>query len=204
MDETVFSDPQLLGKMEAIAHEGIKSAAYGISQMAGRHIEVGQTAIRIAPLLEIPRIVGGPDEDAVGIYLRFNGDLIGQIMLVIPCGKVNGLVDMLMDVPQGTTQEIGKLEKSALGELGNLCGSFFLNSLAKAVDASFRPSPPAVMVDMVGAIMQIIVATSGASSEQVILVQANLLDETNTVDVAFCATPDMSTLQTLINKNSGV
>jgi chemotaxis protein CheC len=201
MDEAVLFDQKVLEKMKSMACEGVNSAAYGFSKMVGHKIVVGQPTMRVVPLLEIPKIVGGPGDDAVGIYLRFKGDLIGQIMIIVPFEKVSGLVDLLMGAPTGTTQELGSLEKSALGELGNLCGTFFLNALAKSVDASLRPSPPAVMVDMVGAILDIVVATSGKSGESVLLVQADLTDEAGIVDAAFWATPDMVTLQNLINKN---
>jgi chemotaxis protein CheC len=107
-----------------------------------------------------------------------------------------------MDLPPGTTEQLGTLERSALGELGNLCGSFFLNSVAKIAGASFRPSPPAVMVDMVGAILDIVVATAGGLSEHVLLMQANFMDGSRSVDADFWVIPDLKTLQSLIKKNA--
>jgi len=202
MDKSALIEPHVMEKLKTVAVEGVESAAYGFSKMVGRKIRVGQPSVREVPLLEIPRLLDGPGDDAVGIYLRFKGDLLGQIMLIVPLEKVTGLVDLLMGAPQGTTQEMGSLEKSALGELGNLCGTFFLNALSKAVDASFRPSPPAVMVDMIGALLEIVVATSGDSSNHVLLVQANLADEARLLEVVFWATPDMHTLQSLLENKS--
>ena len=204
MEKTTVFDQDLLEMLKSIANEGIKSAAYGFSGMVGRKIRVGKPTGKLVPTLSIPEIVGGLDDDAVGIYLRFKGDLVGQIMMIIPHEKAMELVDLLLDVPPGTTRHLGALERSALGELGNLCGSFFLNSVAKIVDASFRPSPPAVMVDMIGAILDIVVATTGGVSEHVLLVQANFMDGSRSVDAGFWVIPDMETLQALIEKNSGV
>lgn len=203
MDTNLSLDNNLLEMLKPIANEGVKNAAHGFSGMVGRKIEVGKPKGRLVPILSIPEIVGGLDDDAVGIYLRFKGDLVGQIMMIVPHQKAMELVDLLMDLPQGTTQHLGSLERSALGELGNLCSSFFLNSVAKSVDADFRPSPPAVMVDMVGAILDIVVATTGGVSEQVLLMQANFMDGDRCVEADFWVIPDMSALQALINKNSG-
>jgi len=202
MDNSTLIEPQVMEKLKMVAVEGVESAAYGFTKMVGRKILPSQSSVRVVPLLEIPRLLNGPGDDAVGIYLRFKGDLVGQIMLIVPIEKVSTLVDLLMGSPQGTTQEMGSFEKSALGELGNLCGTFFLNALAKAVEASFRPSPPAVMVDMIGALLDIVVATSGDASNHVLLVQASLADEARLVEVAFWATPDMHTLQSLIEIRS--
>ena len=204
MSEIAPLDKEVLSKaMASITAEGARGAAEGFSGMAGCKIQVNKATASLKPMLAVPSIVGRPDDDAVGIYLRFQGDLVGQIMLVTPLPKALKLTDMLMGLPAGTTQQLGTLERSALGELGNMCGSFFLNAVAKSVDASFRPSPPAVMVDMVGAILDIVVATTGYASEDVLLVQASFTDDARSIDVDFWVIPDMTTLNALISKRPG-
>lgn len=202
MVENVPFDQDLLEKLKTIANEGISNAAHGFSGMVGRKIEVSNPALKLVPLLTIPAMIGGPEDDAVGIYLRFEGDMVGQIMMIMPYQKALELADLLMDLPNGTTQRMNSMERSALGELGNLCGTFFLNSLAKLAGASIMPSPPAVMVDMVGAILDIVVATAGGISEQVLLMQANFMDGPRSVEANFWVIPDMNALKNLLKKNS--
>ena len=200
-ENIVEFDEKLLDMLKTITDEGFRNAADGFSGMVGRKIEVSDPTLELVPLLTIPTMVGGLEDDAVGVYLRFEGDMPGQIMMVIPYQKALELSDLLMGVPQGTTQSFGSLERSALGELGNLCGSFFLNSIAKTVNANFRPSPPAVMVDMVGAILDIVVATVGGVSEHVLLVHANFFEGTRCVETNFWVIPDMKALHNLVQKN---
>jgi chemotaxis protein CheC len=202
MQDSIPFDQDLLEILKTITGEGINSAANGFSGMIGRKIEVSNPVFRLVPLLMIPKIIGGPENDAVGIYLRFEGDMVGQIMMIVPYPKALELVDFLMGVPQGTTQSLGSMERSALGELGNLCGSYFLNSIAKSVGASFRPTPPAVMVDMVGAILDIVIATIGSISEHILLVQANFMDGIRSVDADFWVIPDMNALHHLLKRGS--
>jgi len=204
MQDTIPFDHELLEMLKAITSEGIKNAARGFSGMVGHKIEVSNPVARLVPLLGIAEIVGGPENEAVGIYLRIEGDLLGQIMMIIPYQKALELVDLLMDVPEGTTQFLGSMERSALGELGNMCGAFFLNSLSKMVGADFRPTPPAVMVDMVGAILDIIIATTGGLSEHVLLMQANFMEGDRSVEADFWVIPDLSMLQILLKKNTKV
>jgi chemotaxis protein CheC len=202
MQNVLEFDEKLLDMIKTITNEGFRNAADGFSGMIGRKIEVSNPTLELVPLLTIPTMVGGIEDDAVGVYLRFDGDMPGQIMMVIPYEKALELSDLLMGVSQGTTQSLGSLERSALGELGNLCGSFFLNSIAKTAGASFRPSPPAVMVDMVGAILDIVVATVGGVSEHVLLVHANFFEGSRFVETNFWVIPDMKALHTLIQKNN--
>jgi chemotaxis protein CheC len=198
MEETTKFDQKLLQMVKSIANEGIDHAAVGFSGMVGRKIRFSEPVARLVPILTIPQIVGKPENNAVGIYLRFNGDLAGQIMMIIPHQKALELADLLMEAPQGTTQRLDTLERSALGELGNLCGSFFLNSIAKMVNADFRPTVPAVMVDMVGAILDVVVVTAGRLSEHALLMQANFMDGARSVEADFWVIPDMKSLEALI------
>ena len=202
MSDNDLLNEKLLEMLKNITSEGIKSAANGFSGMLGRQISVSNPTLRLVPLLSIPEIVGDPEDDAVGIYLRFEGDMAGQIMMIMPYLKSLELVDLLMELPQGSTQHLGSMERSALGELGNLSGSFFLNSLAKSAGGNFLPSPPAVMVDMLGAILDVVVATAGSVSENVFLMQANFMDGPRSVEANFWVIPDMVALQNLIKKNS--
>jgi chemotaxis protein CheC len=202
MEEMISFDQKLLEMVQLVAKEAIDHAASGFSGMVGRKIQFGVPVIKLVPILTIPEIVGKPDNDAVGIYLRFSGDLDGQIMMIVPHQKALELVDLILGVPEGTTQHLGSLERSALGELGNLCGSFFLNSIAKMISADFRPSVPAVMVDMVGAILDIVVVTTGGIGEHALLMQANFIDGSRNVEADFWVIPDMKSLQDLIKKNA--
>jgi chemotaxis protein CheC len=168
--------------------------------MVGRKIEVNSPRLELIPLLEIPKVVGSLEDDAVGVYLRFEGDMDGQIMMIIPFTKALELADLLMGLEQGTTQRLSSLERSALGELGNLCGTFFLNSIAKTAGTNLRPTPPAVMVDMVGAIIDIVVATAGGVNEHVLLAHANFMDGPRCVETDFWVIPDMKALEHLVKK----
>ena len=202
MTDAIPFDKELLDILKAIASEGILNAARGFSGMVGHKIEVSNPVARLVPLLQIAEIVGGPEIEAVGIYLRIEGDMLGQIMMIIPYNKSLELVDLLMDLPEGTSQTIGSMERSALGELGNMCGAFFLNSLAKMIGADIRPTPPAVMVDMVGAILDIVIATTGGVSEHVLLMEANFMEGKRSVEADFWVIPDMKTLQALVKRNN--
>ncbi len=201
MQDIAPFDQNLLTLLKTIANEGIKNAADGFSGMVGRKIEVSEPVLELVPLLTIPKVVGGLEDDAVGVYLRFEGDMIGQIMMIIPHNKALELTDLLMGSEPGTTQHLGALERSALGELGNLCGTFFLNSLAKTSGANLRPSPPAIMVDMVGAILDIVVATAGGVNEHVLLTHASFKDGERFVETDFWVIPDLKALNILLKKN---
>jgi chemotaxis protein CheC len=195
-------DQKLHGLLVMMANDGFHNAARGISTMVGEDLRVLEPSVRLIPVLEIPTLMGGPENEAVGIYLRAEGRLTGQIMLIIPLERALELCDMLLGEAPGTTQYLDRLERSALAELGNLTGTFFLNSVAKITNLDIRPTPPAVMVDMVGAILDIILATSAGLSENVLMLQATFVIKNREARVDFWVIPDRETLQA-INDSQG-
>jgi chemotaxis protein CheC len=202
MNGNFLLDKDMLEKLQSIADKSVINAAHGFSGMVGRQIHVNKATAEVVPVLTIPQIAGKADEDAVGIYLRFKGDLDGQMMMIIPYQKALELVDLMMEVSPGTTGHLGSLERSALGELGNLCGSFFLNAVSSLTYAQFQPTPPAVMVDMAGAILDVVVATTGGISENALLMQASFLDGSRCVEADFWVIPDMNSLSEMLKMSA--
>ncbi len=199
-----FQDPnfheQLRPLLEVMAGEGIRSAVRGLSQMTGQRVTVTQPSVTLVRLSEIADLLGGPENDAVGVYLRAEGQMSGQIMLIFPYEKALQLVDLLLDEPEGTTQQLGAMERSALAEVGNLTGSFFLNAIASMLGLEARPTPPAVMVDMVGAILDVIIATTAMVSEYVLMISATFLQGEREAQASFWVIPDPRVLDAFMNK----
>ncbi len=164
-------DEKLRTLLKIMVEEGVTYAARGFSDMVGTPLSISRPQVHLVPLAEVPNLLGGPESEAVGIYLRAQGEISGQIMLILAYAKALELTDMMMSQTPGTTQTLGAMERSALAELGNLTGTFFLNALAAFAGLGARPTPPAVMVDMVGAILDVIVATHGGVGKQVLMLQ---------------------------------
>ncbi|HEY9077933.1 MAG TPA: chemotaxis protein CheC [Anaerolineaceae bacterium] len=192
---------KLLSYLQLVVSEGAQGAARGFSGILGQNLTVASPSVRTVNILDIPNLLGGPEKEAVGIYLRAEGDLSGQIMLIIPYEKAFELVDLLLGPMERTSHDLGRLERSALAEVGNMTGTFFLNAVASMTGLSIRPTPPAVIVDMVGAIMDIIVATTGGISEHVILLGTTFTYGDREVEAEFWVIPDTSSLETFTKPN---
>jgi len=85
------------------------------------------------------------------------------------------------------------VERSALAEVGNLAVSTFLNTMAVQNPQSpelLRPSPPAVMVDMLGAILNVIVTPVAAVRDDLLVVDTNFVNAKKTMYGRFWIIPD--------------
>jgi len=198
VDQPHFEDEKALSVWSALAVEAMKKAAEGFSGMIGQQLSITQPEVKMLPFTEIPNALGGPEAEAAGIYLRCDGDIPAQFMLILPYEKAFEICDMLFERPIGETEQLGSLERSALAEVGNLTGTFFMNSIAATTGLKLLPTPPAVMVDMVGAILDIIVATTGGVSDSVLVLKTAFQFNDREVKADFWVIPDQKTLKKVV------
>ena len=121
---------------------GTANAMSGLSQMIGQDIDVRSFELERVPVASIAKLVGGADAQSVGIYLTVTGEADGHLMLIFEPQIAFAFVDLLMMQPPDSTREVTPMAASALGEMGNVIGAFFLNAIADATGLSLRPSPP--------------------------------------------------------------
>ena len=184
--------------LQTLAEEGLENAAHGLSAFVGHEIKLTRPKVTMMPVAEVPSIMGGPETLAVGIYMAVDGDMDGHIILLLRRDDAAELVDLLLDQPPGTTTDLGPLERSALAEVGNLTGALFLNSVASLCGLTARPSPPAVMEDMVGAILDVVVVAVGAISEHIVAIETVFAKSDRHVEALFWVIPNLDALSQFI------
>ena len=198
MEREILLNRDQLAVWAALAGKGIANAMSGLSQMTGQEIRISALTIRRCPAKDVPDLFGGPETYVVGIYLTVYGDASGHIVLVYQPEIALALIDMLMGNAPGTTQKLEEMEESALAEVGNITGSFFLNSLSDSVGLSFRPSPPQVVVDMIGAILDIPLSAIMQKYDQVSVVEAAFGTDNRQIKGSFLAIPTAGLLEAIL------
>jgi chemotaxis protein CheC len=178
--------------MVAIFGEGIKNAVVGLSQMAGRDIKVVSIDIMRVPVKDIPDLFGGSEALIIAIYLEIFGKANGHMVVVYKPEVAFDLVDLLLDQPVGSTKELNDMEISTLGEVGNIMGSFFLNYISDTTGQRLKPSPPAVMMDMAGAVLDSTLASILAYSDETYVVDTVFGTNDRQVSGTFIMIPDPS------------
>ena len=192
-----------VGSWAELVSRGTDNAMSGLSQMVGSEISVTAFGLRRVPVAEIADIVGGPDVMAVGIYLTVSGSADGHLMLMYDPKIAAAFVDLLMMQEVGTTQELGEMEHSALGEMGNIIGAFFLNALADETGLDLRPSPPSVMTDMAGALLDVVTADILMTADETYLVETTFAVEGQEISGVFFVIPSEDLLRALVEAGSG-
>lgn len=188
-----------LPKWAELVSIGTSNAMAGLSQMIGQDIDVSSFALTRVPVDSIPNLVGGAEAPSVGIYLQVDGAADGHLMLIFDPKIAFAFVDLLMMQPPDTTTEMGPMASSALGEMGNVIGAFFLNAIADATGLSLRPSPPTVMTDMAGALLDVVSADILLYSDDTYLANTTFSTTEREISGAFFVMPSQALLDAILS-----
>jgi chemotaxis protein CheC len=183
--------------LNTLARLGVQHAINGLSEMAGEELTATDPELASVPVLKVPEFVGGQENEAVGVYLRASGQAAGQFMLLLPIANALEFVDLLIMEPLGTTKVLDGMGRSALAEMGNMAGTFFLNSIAELTGLETRPTEPDVMFDMIGAILDVVVTTSVEQVDEVIIISTKIAHGDRQTQAYFWYLPDSKTMEVL-------
>lgn len=185
------------GTWSELIRKGTYKAIGNLSVMIGQPVDVGSLRLRRIPIAEISQIVGGPEVLSVGIYLTVSGSADGHLMLIYDPKIACSFVDLMMLQPPNTTHTLGEMEQSALGEMGNVVGASFLTVLADDAGMDLRPSPPAVMMDMAGALLDIIAADLLMTQDEAFVAETTFTAPDREVSGVFFVMPSAGLLSAL-------
>lgn len=182
-----------------LVSKGISNALTGLSKMIGKTIEVSAIDIKWLPATKVVNLLGGPENTVVGICLSIEGDATGHLLFLHDTKIAFQFIDAQLGLPKGSTKEIDEMEYSVLGEMGNIAGSFFLNAVADSTSLVLMPSPPFVLMDMVGAILNIPLTFIQEENDNAFVVKANFKAENDDYYGTFMLLPTMNFMSTLLD-----
>ncbi|MCW2954983.1 MAG: CheC, inhibitor of methylation [Conexibacter sp.] len=164
---TDFTDLQL-DALREVANIGSGNAATALAQMLGREVELAVPRALALPLADAVDAVGPADASRSAVVLPIFGDLDAIVLLLFSDADAATLCSLL-GVEAGT--EWGD---SALGEIGNILGTSYINALASLAGVSIEPRPPHVVTDMLGAIVASLLTETAGETDIALVLDSEL------------------------------
>lgn len=192
--------PKQMAIWTGLVSKGISNALRGLSEMVGHQIVVTSLDLRWLPAKDVTSMIGGPEAVGIGIYLSIEGDATGHLLLMHDLDMAFKLIDMQLGLSPGSTEQMGEMERSVMGEMGNITGSFFLNALADSGNMMLMPSPPVVIADLMQAIMNIPLTIIMEEQDNALMVKATFSADNQPLDGIFMVLPTMDFMKTIISR----
>jgi chemotaxis protein CheC len=186
---------QLETTLTLVAEDGARRAGRGVSGLLGQDITIRVPNVRMGTRVDACDAVGGPESIVLGAYLSFSGDVTGHVVLLFPEQRALECADLMCGQPVGTTTAIDELTESAIGELGNVVGSGFINALADLNNLILHPSPPTIVHDMAIAMVETVYAEVMMQDGQVIMMDTVFEDRRGQTAGLLILAPDPSTIE---------
>lgn len=181
---------ELIQTLTAVAKDGAFRAGRGLSGLMGQEIQIHVPNVRSGTKADACDAVGGEESIVLGAYLSISGHVTGHVMLLFPVKRALECVDLMCGQPVGTSTEPDELAESAIGELGNIVGSAFVNALADHVNLILHPSPPTVIHDMAIALVDSVYAEVLSQGGDVVMMDAIFEDHSGRTAGLLIVAPD--------------
>jgi len=127
------------------------------------------------------------------------GELKSGILVVFPEASAITLLTHLTK-EKVDLSSLTVIQKSALKEVGNICLCWYLIAVSKMIDIDMIPAPPDASVDLLGAVLDLPLASLGQKVDTVLAVHTSFKALDSHFDGYFLMLPEESTLKLILEK----
>ena len=190
---TQYTELQL-DALRELANIGSGNASTALSGMLGRSVDISVPKAQALPFAEAVDAVGPAEQETTGIVLGIVGEMTGTVLLLVPPADADGMCRMLGVEPHD------EFALSALGEIGNIVGTSYINALASMTGMGIAPTPPATATDMLGALVASVLADHAHAGDIALMLDSNLVVEGADCAISFFLVPDQGGVELLLSR----
>ena len=183
--------------LKEIGNIGAGNAMTALAQMLQCKVDMKVPQVKLREFSEVGEMMGGEEQVMVGVFLGVEGEITGSMMFMVEEISARHLIQKITMgmLPEGS--EFSEMGLSAMQEVGNIITGAYLNSLSTLTNLKVFPTPPALTVDMAGAILSVPAIQFGIFGDKILLIQSQFYDEIE-LDGYFILIPDMESYEKIL------
>jgi len=183
-----------LDALRELANVGSGNASTALSGMLGRSVDISVPKAQALPFAEAVEAAGPAEQAITGIVLGIVGEMNGTVLLLVPPADADKICRMLGVEPDD------EYALSALGEIGNIVGTSYINALAAMTGMDIEPTPPTTATDMLGALVASVLAGQAHAGDIALMLDSNLVVEGEDCSISFFLVPDQGGVDELLSR----
>lgn len=141
--------------------------------MIHERVDVTVPDLKLVPVEKVTEIMGDPEQLMTVVFVKVVGDAPGVTLLLFVPSDAGRLASLLHKQEKNQRQFLDEMDYSALRELCNILSGASLSALANFLDMKLLQSIPYTATDMLGAVVNTIVADLGEVTEEVLILEVS-------------------------------
>jgi chemotaxis protein CheC len=187
----------------------MKRAGEALGSMSGQVIDVQTPMLQRCSANDVLDMAGGPESIVLAVYVGIFGSIEGHALLLFSPADAHRLARILLagllgpgELPIDPTADVleyDELELSALQEAGNVTISAFLNELGMHLHEPVQPTPPQVVIEMAGAVLDAVLLDLVTEADQMLAAQTTFSEGGRAIDGTLLVLPRADSLRVLLD-----
>ncbi|WKV09110.1 chemotaxis protein CheC [Thermoanaerobacterium sp. CMT5567-10] len=183
--------------LKELGNIGSGNAITALASIIGKKIDMKIPSVKLMDFNEVQNIFGLADAIIVGIYFDLEGSVKGNILFSLDIESASYLIEYLMGVNVG--EVFSDIEKSALQEIGNIMAGSYVSSLSTLTNLDMKISPPAISIDMAGAILSVPAIKFSELSDKILFIETEFFEGSKLIKGDFFLIPDIESFDKILN-----
>lgn len=166
-----------LDVLKEIGNIGAGNATTALSVLLNSNLRMEMPVVKILEFNDIPELVGGADTIVTAVLTHFTGQVSGMTLFILQMEEAKNLASTMLgkEYPKDYT-EFDHMDKSVLKEIGNILMSSYISSISTLTNLQLRTDPPAICIDMAGAVLSLPLIELGQIGDQALIIDSKFLD----------------------------
>ncbi|MBN6887187.1 chemotaxis protein CheC [Cytobacillus horneckiae] len=166
-----------LDLIKEVGNIGAGHAATALSTMFNKRIEMKVPFVNVLTFQEALEITGGPENTVVGLYLRVDGEISGNLFCLLTVEQAEKMASEMLE-KQGAdyTSLRDRMSVSVLKEVANIILGAFISAISDLTKLPMYPTVPSINVDMAGALISFGLIELSQASDVVLVINTSLFE----------------------------
>lgn len=192
-----LSDMQI-DVLREIGNIGAGNAATALSQMLSERVDMTVPKVTMVDIAEMAGILGGPENQVVGILFTLSGEIEGMMMFILEKQFAHLILKYLMGRDVQNFEDFQEIDLSAIQEIGNIMAGSYVNAIASLTNLRIKISVPDTAIDMVGAILSVPAIKFGAVGDKVMFIEGEYIGGGENVSSYLLLIPEIDSLNKIL------
>lgn len=166
-----------LDVLREIGNIGAGNATTALSVMLNSNLRMESPVVKVLDFDGIPEMIGGADTIVAAVLTCFSGEVSGMMLFILEMEEAKNLAGTMLGKTYADDFEgFDHMDKSVLKEVGNILMSSYINSIGALTNMQFRTEPPAICIDMAGAVLSLPISQLGKVGDKALVIDSKFLD----------------------------